>query len=288
LGHLAEPLLSLRFCRTGNIGGSEARHFRHVLAYDSGGVPSAYGARRGDEIWLDVPDVASFHLPAGGAFLTALAEESVDSEAVLDAYYGTALPLVIQATRGLEVLHGSAVFVPSQASVVAFCGTSGAGKSTVGYGLAARGYSHWADDAVAFRVDGMRSLTSVGLPFTVKVREGSGAYFRTSSDVHEVVEKFGWKLARLGGVFVLQPLEGTGSGERIAVERLAPGEALRALLPNAFRFQPQRRERKRETMRSYLELVASIPILTARFPHDLDRLPDLLDEFEQRIHEVVE
>lgn len=247
----------------------------------------AYGSQQAGEIWLDVPDVATFHLPAAGASLTAIPAESVALEALLDAYYGTALPLALQAARGLEVLHGSAVLFPSRGSVVAFCGSSGSGKSTVGYGLSARGYSQWADDAVAFRVDGAQSPTAVGLPFTVKLRGDSSAYLRAASASLDVVDGFAWKRAPLATVFLLEPLDpGNSSEQAIAVERLAPGEALQALLPNAFRFHPEGRQRKRETMRSYLELVASIPILTVRFRRELDRLPELLGELERWMSRV--
>jgi hypothetical protein len=262
-----------------------------VVAYDRDGVPSAYGSQRDGEIWLEVPDVATFHLPPGKASLTAIPAELADSEAVLDAYYGTALPLVVQATRGLEVLHGSAVLVPPRGCVIAFCGMSESGKSTVAYGLAARGHCHWADDAVAFRVNGAHSLNAVGLPFTIKLRESTTAYFRASGadagPVSDAVEEFRWTSARLGAVFLLEPLDRTRSGETaVQVERLGPGEALHALLPNAFRFRPQTVERRRETMRSYLELVACVPIFRARFSRRVDRLGELLDELERRVHEV--
>jgi hypothetical protein len=253
----------------------------HVLAYDRDGAPCAYGSRRADELWLEVPNVATFHLRPGEAVVNAAPEESVDAEAVLDAYYGAALPLVVQATRGLEVLHASAVCVPSRGDVAAFCGSSESGKSTVAYGLAARGHGHWGDDAVAFRIDGVRSVTAVGLPFTVKLREGSAAYFGTSSDVSEVNEDFEWQSARLGAVFLLQPVE--RSGDAVVVERFSSSDALHALLPNAYRFRPQTDERRRQTMRSYLELVASIPVFRARFPRGLDRLEELLDELEERL-----
>ena len=258
---------------------SDSHLVRHVVAYASDGAPVAYGSQKNGDMWLDVPDIATFHLPAGGASLTATPVDAVAPEAVFDAYYGTALPLVLQAARGVEVLHGSAVLVPSRGCVVAFSGTSGSGKSTIGYGLSARGYGHWADDAVAFRVDGAHSLTAVGLPYTLKP---GGA-----SDALDVVDGFAWKPARLAAVFLLDPLDRTDSGEPdVAVERLAPAAALRGLLANAFRFHPEARERRRETMRSYLELVASVPVLRARFRRDLDRLPNLLDELERSVREI--
>jgi hypothetical protein len=284
-------LLSLSPSRAANIYPEAASTLvRHVLAYDRDGVPWAYGSRRAGELWLEVPDLVTFHLPAGSAVLTARtasADDSVDSDAVLDAYYGTALPLVAQATLGLEVLHGSAVVVPSQGCVAAFCGMSESGKSTVAYGLAVRGYRRWSDDALAFRVDGAQPVTAVGLPFAVKLRERSAAHFGTTSHGVEVVEDSAWKSTRLGAVFILEPTNPECSGEAVAIDRLVPGDALHALLPNAYRFQPQTDERRRETMRSYLELVASVPIFTARFRRGLHRLPELLDELEQWMSVVV-
>lgn len=260
---------------------------RHVVAYDRDGEPSAYGWRGEDEIGLEVPDVATFRLPDGGSVLSAIPDGPVASEAVLDAYYGTALPLAVQAARDLEVLHGSAVLLPSASSAAAFCGMTESGKSTVAYGLTQRGYSQWADDAVAFQVDGVHSATTVGLPFTVKLRESSSAYFGVSSEALEVVEEFEWQQAQLAAVFLLEPIQqGGAAGRALAMDQLAPAEALEALLPNAFRFQPQAPERGRETLRSYLDLVASVPILGTRFPNDLDKLPRLLDEIERWIHEV--
>ena len=274
-------MLSLRLLPSANSrSGRRSGDVRHVLAYDRGGVAAAFGWRRDGELWLEVPDVATFQLPANGAELTAVPEGSADSAAVLDAYYGTALPLVVQATRGLEVLHASAVLCASSHSVVALCGISESGKSTSAYGLAARGHGHWADDAVAFRVADAHSVNAIGLPFTVNLRARSAAHFRAPSERLEVMEAFEWKSSPLGAVFLLQPTE---TEQAIAIERLGSGEALHALLPNAYRFRPSTDERRRETMRAYLELVASVPISAVRFAPRLDRLPDLLDELEERM-----
>lgn len=269
---------------------------RHVLAYDGDGAPSAYGSQPdGGEIWLDVPNIATFHLPVGSPVVGAIAAESADEHAVYDAYYGTALPLILQATQGLEVIHGSAVLVPPKGSVVAFSGISGSGKSTVAYGLAARGYSQWADDAIAFRVD-TGCATVVGLPFTANLREGASAYFDSaglelspSAGPFHVIDTFESSSAPLGAIFLLEPRERERSGEAtIEVERLGPGAALRGLLPNAFqdRFQPRAHERRRETLSAYLELVASVPVLSARWPRDFGRLPELLDAIERWLVEV--
>jgi hypothetical protein len=254
-----------------------------VLGYNLDGAAYAYGSRRDGELWVELPEVATFHLAPGAQTLTAAPAESGDLEEVLDAYYGAALPLVVQAARGLEVLHASAVRLPHSGQVAAFCGISGSGKSTIAFGLASRGYGHWADDSVAFRADTGEPVTAVGLPFLVKLREPSATHFASAPDVAEVVEDFAWRSSPIRKVLLLQARGGDRSGEGVIVERLTSSDALQALLPNAYRFRPQTDERRRQTMQSYLELVASVAIFCARFPRGPDRLPDVLDELERRI-----
>jgi hypothetical protein len=257
-----------------------------VIAFDSEGEQIAYGRRENGAVWVKVPAVATFCLSPGGTALTATPAEGADQDAVLDAYLGTALPFALQATCGVEVLHASAVHMPREGCVAAFCGISQAGKSTVAYGLAARGHGHWADDAVAFEIQDDRSLRAVGLPFLVNLRETSAAYFDSAGLPSLPAEGgpagfFEGTTARLGSVFVLEPVDGGVGAPRL--ERLAPGVALRALLPNAYRFRPETRARRRQTLEVYLHLVASVSVWQARYPRDINRLPELLDAVEQRI-----
>lgn len=261
-----------------------------MLVHDANGRPWALGARRNGELWVEVPGVAAFHLEAGSSTLRAVATGSVETDAVLDAYFGTALPLAAQAACGLEVLHGSAVLDPSLRHVVAFCGPSEAGKSTIAFGLTARGYHQWADDAVAFCLRPPRSVETVGLPFTPKLRESSAAYFRASAAGScvptgaTVVNDFAWRPAFLRGIVVLEPGPLAGaSRRRIQLESLAPGPALRAVLSHAYkyRFEPRSQERRRQTLDAYLALVASVPVVRALFPRVLGCFEDLLDELER-------
>jgi hypothetical protein len=265
-----------------------------VLVHDASGRPWARGARRHDELWVDVPGIATFHLEADRSTLRAIVDDSVGPEAVLDAYYGTVLPLVVQETHGLEVMHGSAILTPSSPRVVAFCGSSEAGKSTIAFGLAARGYSQWADDAVAFRVNPGRSVEALGLPFTPKLRKSSASYFRASAAGPQaptrltVVNDFTLRPALLSGIFLLEPGLESLSDRGVELERLTPGPALHAVLSHAYkdRFERRSDQRRRQTIDAYLELVGSVPVVSVRFRRDLDRLPEVLDEIERRVAEA--
>src|SRR5437868_7089772 len=69
------------------------------------------------------------------------------AENVETDYRRAVLPMALQA-HGQEVIHASAVI--TEDGVVAFCGRSQTGKSTVAYGLHRRGYRVWADDTLVF------------------------------------------------------------------------------------------------------------------------------------------
>jgi hypothetical protein len=69
----------------------------------------------------------------------------------------------------------------------------------------------------------------------------------------------------------------------VSIERLAPPDAIVALLPNAYRFRPATAERERQMVASYLELVAHVPVLRLRYAKDWARFDRLLDT----IHDAV-
>ena len=151
-------------------------------------------------------------------------------------------PEVVRVLRGASVVIGPGEFV-------ALIGASGVGKSTVAYGLAALEHTQWADDALAFRIDGPNAI-AVTLPFVLKLRPASAAYFGTSLSA-TVVNRPEPQTARLAAVFLLDRADSADVVSSIT--RLDPAEALAALLPNAYRFQPQSSKRKRSTLRAYLD-----------------------------------
>lgn len=95
---------------------------------------------------MHLPDVAAFRL---GMEVVAFPLPSAPPEPASDAFERSVLPMALQALGG-EALHASGVLGPS--GLVALCGDSGTGKSTLACALNAYGYLFWADDAVAFEV----------------------------------------------------------------------------------------------------------------------------------------
>src|SRR5262245_52695473 len=95
--------------------------------------------------WMELPAVATFRFDGESARVEAAPRPGIAPDALSAAYRHSALPLVLHA-RGHEVLHASAALMPR--GIVALCGPSQSGKSTIAYGLDRRGHALWADDAL--------------------------------------------------------------------------------------------------------------------------------------------
>jgi len=250
-----------------------------VLMTDSEGTALAFGSRDRAEHLVSIPRCATFRFRPGSSRVTAHAEPDADGDYVQDAYYNVALPFALQVVLGRQALHASGALV-AQAGVVAFCGFSGAGKTTLAYGLSRRGHAVWGDDVVAFDASGRQTITSLRLPFELNLREASAAFFGATDaragDLGE--EPREWESAPLAAVYILEQVDGRRSLQK--PRRLAPDEALVAVLAHAYTFQPQTDAERRRMMRDYLELVARVPVFRLPRRPGFDTLPALLDEIE--------
>jgi serine kinase of HPr protein (carbohydrate metabolism regulator) len=200
----------------------------------------------------------------------------------MDAYHGSALPIVVPVVLGSQSLHASAVVTPG-GRIVAFCGASHAGKTTIAVGLSRRGCRLWADDTVAFeaRPDG---LTALRLPFQLNLRDKSAAYFdglTKDVSVHANGSPPEWTRARVAAFCVLERVE--ESRESHAIERLSSSEAFIALLGQSFRFLPQANEEKRRMMQDYLEAVTQVPVFRLRYRPGFETLAEVIDQIEDTV-----
>jgi hypothetical protein len=222
---------------------------------------------RAGEGWLHVHGVATFTFGRSG--VEAVAGEDVATERICDTYLRLVLPLALQV-QGQEVLHASAVAV--EAGAVAFCASSGTGKSTVAYSLARRGHPPCADDAVAIDF-GRRGPELIPLPFALKLRPPTAAHYGEDAGSFEVQDP----LDRLpvAAICVLER-EDDGHG----VRRLGRAEAFRAVLAHAYSFGLNDERRRRRMMHHYLRLVSEVPVFRVVLAPGLANLPGTLDQIE--------
>lgn len=238
---------------------------------DSDGAVCAYGYARGAKLCMHFPGLAEFHFTPASATVRAVAAPGARLEAVHDTCRRSVLPMAL-ATRGLEVLHASAV--RTSRGIVAFCGESGTGKSTIAFALSCRGPRLWADDAVALDLSGPGCFV-VPLPFSIRLRRQSAGYFRVAADIRH---RTPCEPAPLTALCVLRRgIRGT------AAARLSPAEAFSALLAHAYCFTLRHAEHKRRMIEHYLRLSAMTPVFEVRFQAGLHHLSTILDTIERAI-----
>ncbi|MEP6506948.1 MAG: hypothetical protein ABJC63_01885 [Gemmatimonadales bacterium] len=244
--------------------------------YDLDGSVSAVGYSAGGAQWLHLPGVATFRLNLG-LTITAFPDPNASREMIEDSYRRAALPLALQA-RGMEVLHASGVAAP--AGVLAICGRSTMGKSTLAYALSRRGFALWSDDAIAVSTSDA-GIMCLPVPAAIRLRRSSRAHFEADGEnVPAGVLKISPEPLPLAVIVVIQRTSGPPDPARISLERIPGARALRELLPHAYSFSLADRSRKQLMLRQYSGLAASVPVFRLEFGTGLALLPALLDTLE--------
>jgi hypothetical protein len=194
----------------------------------------------------------------------------VSPDTAEEAFRRTVLPLALQAV-GYEVLHASAVLAPE--GVVALCGISGTGKTTLAYTLTTLGYQAYADDALALEVVA-DDIAARLLPFRLMIRPLAASFFALEEDGTEVESALP-STAPLAGVCLL---ERDPAAEGAIVSRVSGGRAVTGVLRHAYSFTLDEPTRTRRMIDSYLLLVSRIPVVELRFRPDLGGLRRLAEE----------
>jgi hypothetical protein len=245
-----------------------------VVQRDASGRVSAIGDVSAGECRIRFPTLATFAFRPGEAKVRVGVAASVPREVVEKLFVTAALPFVLQA-EGYEALHASAV--QTAGGVVACCGFSGSGKTTVAYALARRRHRLWADDALVWSPSaGREAPLTFRLPNAVKLRPASRRFFGLEHGIGVDVESATSDEDRLAAVVVLDPEPGAD----LDVAQLPLDAALTAVLPHAFCFFAADGCERRTTA-AYLDLAARIPVLRFRFQTDFvdfDHAVDLLEE----------
>ena len=250
---------------------------------DGEGRVAAYAYTSGTTSWVRLPGVAAFAFDPEQDEVTAFPDGGVTRGVVADAYRRVVLPMV-QPARGNQVLHASAV--RASVGVVAFCGTSGTGKSTVAFAFSRRGYPVWGDDAMCFHTSD-RGVECIRLPFDLLLRPATASFFKVGSDAAPIMradsEGEATATAPLAAVCILQ--SGIADGRRLSAEvvRLSAADAFTAALEHAYALGLGDRERRKHLVEQYLQLAASAPVFKVSFKRRLERLEAVVDAIEQHL-----
>jgi hypothetical protein len=218
---------------------------------------------------LTVPKVGRFLVRSGNEILVD--PEPTGSERNVRIFLlGSAIGALLHQ-RGLLPLHANAIDLGSRA--VAFCGHSGAGKSTIAAWFHDRGYPILADDVCVIGFDEAgRAFAYPGIPRLRLWRDAleasgrdAGAYDRSFDDMdkYDVPTEIGstQEPLPLAAIYLLRK---AGEGGNAAIERLVGIDAVETLMSNTYRGGYLRTiGRTAEHLAACLRLVRAVPVFRA-------------------------
>lgn len=243
----------------------------------------AYGYKQQTICAISFPHTAIFTFTNNGDQITIYPDPHSSRERIDELYYQFVLQYALHV-RGFEVLHSSAI--ETERGVVALCGISESGKSSLAFALSNKGYRAWADDAVIFRPT-KDQMSVFSLPFRIKLRPDPADFFlqNNGSLNDESLKTISLKesiVKPLQALFILKRSE----QEPVKLTALAPKQAFSAILPYAHSFDINDMVRKEEMINNYLELSSQTPIYELSFRTGLEHLFPTVDKIEQTIQSL--
>lgn len=227
---------------------------------------------------MDFEGLAIYAHEANSTRYLAYSKKEGRDSLVRQMFYRSALPFLLQA-QGCEALHASAVLVKHR--VFAFCATSGTGKSTLVNKLYEEGYTLWTDDSLVFEMRAGASFSFV-IPFHPR-RDKIGPSWARSfvpanalDEMRDHLDPLNGLSAPIGAIFIMERVRSADSSTALSLVRLAPAEAITAVLEQAYVFSLHSQERKRRMLDVYLRLVRDVPVYRLSIPNSLERLSEVV------------
>jgi hypothetical protein len=261
-----QPLLTLSF-ETGapeRVAGAVVNEWR-----DDRGERVATGHRLDHRCWIVWQGHGVFAFSVGSGDVRVWTDRPPAD--VAHAFERVLQPVVLQA-MDWEVLHAGAAVGP--AGLVAFCGRSGVGKSTLSFAMEHKGWQQLADDSLVFRIE-EGAARAYPLPFARRLRPASLAYFtRMGFDPAGPIRPARCRVHSLAAVFLLCP------DSSVPVPRVSPlggTQAFSELLSHAHCFDPEDRSQARRLVENYSALAAQVPVVRLHYRPDLEQLAGLAE-----------
>lgn len=255
--------------------------------WDPDGQEVGFSLDAGSQLWMRLYDVGCFVQEAGRSEVEAFPDPGVGTDRLHEIFFHNVAPLVLQR-HAWDCLHASAVLTPG--GVVAFCGPSGRGKSTLARAWCERGALPYGDDAVPFLVR-HGTVMAARIPQRLRLRgpaasrfgegwqpNGKGQDPELSSDMEAT-------LRPLRCVYWLEPMSALAPHPAAAIAPIPVIESFRLLLGEAHCVSLQDPACNRKMVHNYLSLVRLAQTFRLSFAAGLDLLPSLLDRLEQHQHD---
>ena len=244
----------------------DANHRREVnVWHDAHGAVSVRLLADHTTRWIDWPGLGLFAFSEGQSEVRVWAAPSADSQVLQDVFARRLQPVVLQ-TMGYQALHASASV--AEGGIVAFCGRSGTGKSTLAYALQHVGWTQAADDALTLTIsDGL--VLAHPLPFQADLRASAREHLgQLAAAIKQTPDTAPLPLRLV--ILLRQDVGISGSPQ---IRRITGPESFQLLLTHAHAFDPE--GDAGPLARDYLTMAAVVPVVELAYRPEFARLPEL-------------
>jgi hypothetical protein len=238
----------------------------------------------GEDFWLASTKLGAIQFDTSSRSISTYPRKDIDFRIFERTLVHDWLPVVYQSW-GWQVLHASAVVHLPSDIVIAFAGETGAGKSTLGYGLGQR--SDWqqiSDDSLAFTIQ-TGEVRLIPIPNAVRLRPASARYYGQQAYSHEPLDLPDIDLS-LDYVFFVE-----GHSETVSMAG-SPGcdlpmdgvQTFLQLLKNAYALTLKIPEHNERLLRDYLRLAHQVVAFRLVIHKSFVALNETLDTVESLVH----
>jgi hypothetical protein len=176
-------------------------------------------------------------------------------------------PIILQV-GAWQALHASAVRTPE--GVIALCGRSTSGKSTLAYALSGTGWPQVADDVLLLRTD-ERGVWVRPLPFTPRLRPDARTQFVPAEHIVMPTPEGDLPLRQI----LLLTRDAT-LHDPLSLTALPRARAFSALLPHAHCFDPTDQSQTSRLVSDYLAVAEQVPVFELHYRGGLAQVPALV------------
>lgn len=197
------------------------------------------------------------------------------------------LPMVFQIC-GTQVLHASALYHRDTNRVIAFCGDSGSGKSTFGFGFSKQNnWNQISDDSLAFRVENGLILL-VNIPNQIRLRPESANYFGEKPFDYSDCSSWDGITLSLDTVIFLKPLlqHSMKNNDSFKIDPIDKADTYKLLLKQAFALTTKLPEHNKSLIEDYLKLSNHVEAYQLSYVPGFQNLDIILNALENKILKV--
>lgn len=270
----------------------------HHWRFPNGRISISVG-KKDKGYWIHFPNIAFFHITTTHCHITAYRENNVPDETIRHLLLDQVIPRLL-SHRGDQIIHASCVDVHSR--VIAFCGESGWGKST----LAAFFYNSdtttrlLTDDCLLLQAKNDAIYCRANYPGIRLYRDSLKLFKETPKTIP--VTHYGTKERvvmpsqetkhdnQLCALFVLNDPASPQTDENITIRKISGAATAITLLRNSFPLDIT----DKDAMGSQLLKLAQIggnknlPVFSLSFPRNISHLPLVKDATLREISRYTE